>query len=89
MHLKDALITYYEITTLSKPLLEKIAKLSENDGLKELINNGEKLKSYLDGRDLLDLVREFGPWGALSTRVCLVTQKNTSTFIFDCEQPNG
>ena len=62
--LRDALITFYEITTLSKPLLEKISKLSENDGLKELINNGEKLKSYLEGRDLLDVVREFGPWNS-------------------------
>ena len=62
--LRDALITFYEITTLSKPLLEKISKLSENDGLKVLINNGEKLKSYLEGRDLLDVVREFGPWNS-------------------------
>ena len=60
--LKDALISYYEITTLSKPLLEKISNLTTNDELKELINNGEKLKSYLEGRDLLDVVRDFGPW---------------------------
>ncbi|MDQ6595728.1 assimilatory sulfite reductase (NADPH) flavoprotein subunit [Bacillus salipaludis] len=63
--LQEALQSYYEITTLTKPLLEKIAPLSTNEGLKELVaqGNGEKLKEYINGRDILDLVRDFGPWG--------------------------
>ncbi|MBI0580857.1 assimilatory sulfite reductase (NADPH) flavoprotein subunit [Neobacillus cucumis] len=63
--LQEALQSYYEITTLTKPLLEKIAPLSTNEGLKELVAQGneEKLKEYINGRDLLDLVRDFGPWG--------------------------
>ncbi|MEH7245915.1 assimilatory sulfite reductase (NADPH) flavoprotein subunit [Neobacillus niacini] len=73
--LRDALITYYEITTLSKPLLEKAAKLSTNDELKELINNGEKLKSYLEGRDLLDVVREFGPWNSSPQEFVAILRK--------------
>jgi sulfite reductase (NADPH) flavoprotein alpha-component len=73
--LRDALITYYEITTLSKPLLEKAAKLTENDELKELLNNGEKLKSYLEGRDLLDVVREFGPWNSSPQEFVAILRK--------------
>jgi sulfite reductase (NADPH) flavoprotein alpha-component len=63
--LKDALTTYYEITVLTTPLMEKAAKLSTNEELLELAESGnkEKLNSYLYGRDLLDLVRDFGVWG--------------------------
>lgn len=59
--LKDSFSTYYEITTLTKPLLEKVAKLTENSDLQELVNDREKVKSYLEGHDLLDLIRDFGP----------------------------
>jgi len=59
--LKDSFSTYYEITTLTKPLLEKVAKLTENSDLQELVNDSEKVKSYLEGHDLLDLIRDFGP----------------------------
>ncbi|WHY64851.1 assimilatory sulfite reductase (NADPH) flavoprotein subunit [Neobacillus sp. SuZ13] len=62
--LKEALITHFEITTLTKPLIEKAARLTANENLQELLSPGneEKLKTYLDGRDLLDLVRDFTPW---------------------------
>lgn len=62
--LKEALISHFEITVLTKPLLEQAAHLTENKELQELLlpDNAEKLKRYLDGRDLLDLVRDFGPW---------------------------
>ncbi|OIK12247.1 sulfite reductase [NADPH] flavoprotein, alpha-component [Bacillus sp. MUM 116] len=60
--LQEALQSYYEITTLTKPLLEKIAPLSTNEELKELVSQGN-VKEYINGRDLLDLVRDFGPWG--------------------------
>ncbi|WP_299088502.1 assimilatory sulfite reductase (NADPH) flavoprotein subunit [uncultured Metabacillus sp.] len=62
--LREALISHFEITVLTKPLVEQAAKLSENQELQELVSpdNVEKLKAYLDGRDLLDLVRDFAPW---------------------------
>ncbi|MGG1573544.1 assimilatory sulfite reductase (NADPH) flavoprotein subunit [Fictibacillus sp. NRS-1165] len=63
--LKEALISSFEITVLTKPLLEKAAHLSENKELRELLSPGseERLKEYLEGRDLLDLLHDFGPWG--------------------------
>jgi len=62
--LKEALISHFEITTLTKPLIEKASRLTANENLQELLSPGneEKLKSYLDGRDLLDLVKDFTPW---------------------------
>ncbi len=62
--LKDALISHFEITVLTKPLLKQAVQLSANEDLQKLISPGneEKLKAYLKGRDLLDMVRDFGPW---------------------------
>ncbi|WP_062231964.1 assimilatory sulfite reductase (NADPH) flavoprotein subunit [Fictibacillus sp. FJAT-27399] len=62
--LKQALITNFEITVLTKPLLRQAAQLTENERLHELLSVGHEseLKSYLSGRDLLDLVQDFGPW---------------------------
>lgn len=60
--LREALISHFEITVLTKPLAEKAAKLSANGDLQELVTQGDQLKAYLDGRDLLDLVRDFNPW---------------------------
>jgi sulfite reductase (NADPH) flavoprotein alpha-component len=61
LSLRDALKTYFEITTLTKPLLEKAAQLTANSDLLELLNDSDKVKSYLEGHDLLDVVRDFGP----------------------------
>jgi sulfite reductase (NADPH) flavoprotein alpha-component len=73
--LRDALSTYYEITTLTKPLLEKAAKLTANNDLQELLTDGEKVKSYLEGHDLLDVVREFGPVNSSSQDFVSILRK--------------
>ena len=48
--LKEALISHFEITTLTKPLLEKAAQLSSSEELHELLSpeNEDKLKGYLE-----------------------------------------
>ena len=60
--LEDALLRQYEITVLTKPLLEQAAALTKNGELQELVRAGneQRLKEYINGRDLLDLVRDFG-----------------------------
>lgn len=62
--LREALITIFEITIVTKPILEKLTPLSTNTKLKSLLEpvNKEELQTYIDKRDLLDLVRDFGPW---------------------------
>jgi sulfite reductase (NADPH) flavoprotein alpha-component len=75
--LKDALLSYYELTVLTKPLLEKLAKLSGSQDLQELLSPGneDKLKAYLDGRDLLDLVSEYGPWSGSTQEFVSILRK--------------
>lgn len=59
--LRDALIHNYEITQLTKPLLEQVAQLSAGGKLGELVKpeSGQELRNYMKERDLLDLVRDF------------------------------
>lgn len=59
--LRESLISYYEITVLTKPLLQKAAELTSDDQLQQLLSPGkeEELRAYIEGRDLLDLVQDF------------------------------
>lgn len=62
--LREALISNFEITVLTKPLLQKAANFTANNELKELLEpeREQDCRDYLYGRDLLDLVRDFAPW---------------------------
>lgn len=62
--LKEALTSHFEITVLTKPLLQKIAELTKSESLHALLEEGneEKLKEYIAGRDLVDAARDFGPF---------------------------
>ncbi|MHA6480736.1 assimilatory sulfite reductase (NADPH) flavoprotein subunit [Paenibacillus sp. strain BS8-2] len=62
--LRGALLRQFEITVLTRPLIEKAAAFSENGKLAELSlpDNREAFKAYANGRDLLDLLQDFGPW---------------------------
>ncbi|MED1749157.1 assimilatory sulfite reductase (NADPH) flavoprotein subunit [Bacillus zhangzhouensis] len=62
--LKEALTSHFEITVLTKPLLQKIASFTKSEDLQALLEEGseEKLKAYIAGRDLLDAARDFGPF---------------------------
>lgn len=59
--LLEALTSYYEITVLTKPLLEQAAALFPDSGLKELLAAGheQELRAYIKNRDLLDLVQDY------------------------------
>ncbi|MBB3111005.1 sulfite reductase (NADPH) flavoprotein alpha-component [Paenibacillus phyllosphaerae] len=58
--LREALIEYFDITVLSKSLLEKLTPLAANKEALELLAS-DRLKPYIQGRDLLDFIREYGP----------------------------
>lgn len=75
--LREALLSHFEITILTKPLLEQAAQLSTHDGLKELLESGreEERKAYLDGRDLLDLLKDFSPWGMTAKEFVKILRK--------------
>lgn len=60
--LRDALLRHYEITVLTKPLIEQVVKISGNEGLRKLLEPGheQELRTYIEERDLLDLVQDYG-----------------------------
>ncbi|TVY04615.1 assimilatory sulfite reductase (NADPH) flavoprotein subunit [Cohnella terricola] len=59
--LREALLRHFEISVLTKPIMEQAAKLSSSPELTELTSAGheQELKSYINGRDLLDLVQDY------------------------------
>ncbi len=64
MPLKEALITYLDITLLTKKILQGAAAFTDNEELQKLVEDTAAIKEYCDGRDLLDMLRDFRPWKA-------------------------
>lgn len=75
--LKEALTTYFEITLLTKKILQQAAELTDNEELQNLVavENVDQLKAYIDGRDFLDLLRDFGPWKASAQELVSLLRK--------------
>ena len=59
--LEHALTHQYEITTLTRPFIEKYAERAGNDELNALLAEDarEQLAAYMDGRFIIDLVEDF------------------------------
>ncbi|MWC31157.1 assimilatory sulfite reductase (NADPH) flavoprotein subunit [Paenibacillus sp. MMS18-CY102] len=75
--LRTALLHHFEITVLTKPLLEKAVAFSGNNKLADLVKpeNKEEIKAYTTGRDLLDLLRDYGPWTLAAADVATLLRK--------------
>ncbi|GAE24872.1 sulfite reductase [Halalkalibacter wakoensis JCM 9140] len=72
---QEALTTQFEITVLTKPLLEKASAFLANKELQPLLEDSEKVKEYIYGRDFLDLVRDFGPWNGTAHDLVSILRK--------------
>ncbi len=72
-----ALTNYFEITLLTKKLMQSAADLTGNSQMKKLVSveNAAQLKEYIQGRDLLDMLRDFGPWNASAQNVVALLRK--------------
>lgn len=77
--LNEALITYFEITLLSKKILQQAVEFTENEELQKLLlaEHANQLKEYTNGRDLLDMLRDFGPWKASAQEMVSLLRKMT------------
>ncbi|WP_227935285.1 sulfite reductase subunit alpha [Alkalihalobacillus deserti] len=75
--LQEALTTYFEITLLTKKILQQAAQLTENEEIQNLVlpENKDQLKEYMEGRDLLDLLRDFGPWKGSAQEIVSLLRK--------------
>ncbi|MEJ2478607.1 MAG: flavodoxin domain-containing protein [Acidihalobacter sp.] len=56
--LAEALFSRYEIARLTRPFVERYAKVAESGELRDLIADAEALAKWMDGRDVLDVVAE-------------------------------
>jgi sulfite reductase (NADPH) flavoprotein alpha-component len=61
MTLRDALISQYDIRTLTKPFIEKWCEKSNSSQLSELIKSDDKkvLADFIWGRELIDLIIDY------------------------------
>ena len=59
--LESALLSEYEITTITRPFLEKWASLSESQELVALLKPDQKpqLQEWIQGREILDIIKRF------------------------------
>ncbi len=57
--LRSALTTQLDVTALSKPVLSRYNEIAQNADLDATINDKAKLAEYVEGRDLIDLLRDF------------------------------
>ncbi|MGG1400730.1 sulfite reductase subunit alpha [Bacillus salipaludis] len=75
--LKEALTSFFEITLLNKKILQQAAAFTENEALQKLVvvENAAQLKEYCNGRDLLDMLRDFGPWEATAQEIVSLLRK--------------
>lgn len=61
----EAMFRHYEITTITRPMLQKYAALVNDDRLNRLLDENRKkeLNEYLYGREIVDLLTDFRPAG--------------------------
>jgi sulfite reductase (NADPH) flavoprotein alpha-component len=75
--LREALLHNFEITVLTKPLVEQAAKLAPSSGLGGLVEAGheQELRSYIKERDLLDLVQDYSLKGIAAAEFVSILRK--------------
>lgn len=59
--LEEALTSYFEITKLTKPLLQNAAAYFDNEALEDKVQDSEWIQNYIEGKDFIDLLNDFPP----------------------------
>ena len=59
LNLEEALTSHFEITKLTKPLIENAATFFDNEELSEKVQDKAWIQNYIEGRDLIDLLNDF------------------------------
>ncbi|ARF16897.1 assimilatory sulfite reductase (NADPH) flavoprotein subunit [Sporosarcina ureae] len=75
--LRIALLNYLEVTVVTKPLLEKLSTYSKSEELKRILEKEhvDELRAYVDGRDVLDALTDFGPVEASEQQLVGILRK--------------
>jgi len=77
LSLREALLSHFEITLLTKRMMQQAALLTANEKLQQLVLDENKLllQEYMKKRDFLDLLRDFGPWNASAEEMVALLRK--------------
>lgn len=59
--LEEALTSYFEITKLTRPLLQNAAAYFDHEALEDKVQDSEWIQNYIEGRDFIDLLNDFPP----------------------------
>ncbi len=71
----EALLRYFEITAVTKPVVQELAKLSPDSGLADLLANDAEFRNVMNSCDLLDLVQNYNLRGIPAGEFVAVLRK--------------
>lgn len=71
----EALLRYFEITAVTKPVAQELAKLSPDSGLANLLANDAEFRNVMNSCDLLDLVQDYNLKGIPAGEFVAVLRK--------------
>lgn len=57
--LREALVRHLDITVLSKPVISRYNEFAQSKELDEILNDKERLNSYIEGREVVDLLSDY------------------------------
>nr|WP_282446130.1 assimilatory sulfite reductase (NADPH) flavoprotein subunit [Paenibacillus silvae] len=71
----EALLRHYEITAVTKPVVEQLAKLGPESGLAALLADDAEFRNVMNSCDLLDLVQDYALKGIAAAPFLAVLRK--------------
>ncbi|MGF6355713.1 sulfite reductase (NADPH) flavoprotein alpha-component [Paenibacillus sp. 4624] len=71
----EALLRHYEITAVTKPVAEQLAKLSPGNELTALLANDSEFRNVMNSCDLLDVVQDYALKGIPAAQFLAVLRK--------------
>jgi len=72
---REALLRYFEITAVTRPVVEQLANLSPGSGLPALLADDSEFRKVMNSCDLLDLVQDYGLKGIPAAAFVAVLRK--------------
>ncbi len=72
---REALLRYFEITAVTKPVAEQLAKLKPESGLSALLADDSEFRKVMNSCDLLDIVQDYRLQGIPAGQFVAVLRK--------------
>ncbi|MCG7376547.1 assimilatory sulfite reductase (NADPH) flavoprotein subunit [Paenibacillus sp. ACRSA] len=73
--LREAILRHFEITAVTKPVVEQLAKLKPESGLSDLLADDSEFRKVMNSCDLLDIVQDYGLQGIPAGQFVAVLRK--------------